>query len=177
MRLFIAIELPRSFKSEVKRMQKALMEQAEAGRFVPEDSFHITLHFIGESEDLLGAAKAMREAVRGIHPFTLHLGRYDSFERKDSRTSILQVLGDYKELNALHESLESALEEEGFLRDHKRYVPHITLGRNVIHDLSAEESLRQMPVNASMQVQGIVLFESTRVGGKMVYTPLHREKF
>ncbi|MBR2155733.1 MAG: hypothetical protein IJ941_02195, partial [Clostridia bacterium] len=54
MRLFIAIELPASFKNEVARIQKEVKQMSSGGRFVPRDNFHITLHFIGESEDLVG---------------------------------------------------------------------------------------------------------------------------
>ena len=52
MRLFIAIDLPRSFKAEVTRIQKELKQLSCGGRFVPANNFHITLHFIGESRDL-----------------------------------------------------------------------------------------------------------------------------
>lgn len=177
MRLFIAIELPKSFKAEVARVQRALRDMQVEGRFTPEDSFHITLHFIGESTDLAGAARAMREAVRGIRPFELHLGRYDSFAHGGKRTSLLRVLGDYKELNTLYESLESALGEEGFLRESRRFTPHITLGRNVVHGEAEDAALKAMPVNASMQVQGIVLFESVRQQSRMLYMPLHKVQF
>ena len=47
MRLFIAIDLPRSFKAELMRIQKEVKGISCGGRFVPQDNFHITLHFIG----------------------------------------------------------------------------------------------------------------------------------
>ena len=49
MRLFIAIDLPRSFKAEVTRIQKELKQLSCGGRFVPANNFHITLHFIGRA--------------------------------------------------------------------------------------------------------------------------------
>ena len=62
MRLFIAIDLPRSFKAELARIQKEVKGISCGGRFVPANNFHITLHFIGESRDLQGAVAAMHEA-------------------------------------------------------------------------------------------------------------------
>ena len=177
MRLFIAIELPASFKNEVARIQKEVKQLSSGGRFVPKENFHITLHFIGESQNLVGAAEAMAEAVRGIRPFELHLGKYSALE-KGSRgsTSVLKVLGDMEELRAMYESLESALSDRGFSRERKQFTPHITLGRSVeLDDISAGELERLSP-NASMQVRGITLFESVREGSRMVYTPLHRER-
>ena len=89
MRLFIAIDLPRSFKAELARIQKEVKGISCGGKFVPQDNFHITLHFIGESDDIAGAAEAMREAVRGIRPFTLHLGKYTSLEKgSHGRTAV-----------------------------------------------------------------------------------------
>ena len=178
MRLFIAIELPASFKNEVARIQKEVKQMSSGGRFVPRDNFHITLHFIGESEDLVGATEAMAQAVRGIRPFELHLGKYANLE-KGSRgcTSVLRVLGEMDELRAMYESLESALSDRGFSRERKQFTPHITLGRSVELDELCMGELEELCPNASMQVRSITLFESTREGSRMVYTPLHREKF
>ena len=125
MRLFIAIDLPRSFKAEVSRIQKELKQLSCGGRFVPANNFHITLHFIGESRDLQGAVAAMHEAGRGIRPFTLHLGKYDCFDKGGKKTSFLEVKGQLDELNALYESLQSALYDNGFSRERKRFTPHI----------------------------------------------------
>lgn len=177
MRLFIAIELPRSFKQELARVQKEVKQVSCGGRFVPQENFHITLHFIGESNDLAGAVDAMHEAVRGIHTFTLHLGKYDCFDRNGSKTSFLAVKGELDELERLYESLQCALYDNGFSRERKRFRPHITLGRNVEHDELVTGELQQLSPNASMTVQAITLFESVRQEGKVVYRALHRERF
>ncbi len=177
MRLFIAIPLPRSFKKEAASIQQALRRVSTGGRFVPTDNFHITLHFIGESKDLPGAVTAMQEAVRGIRPLNLHLAGLDAFDREDGHTTLLKVDGDLDELNALHESLESALYDQGFSRDHKRYVPHITLGRGVTCDAAAMEEINKTPMLSSLRAESIVLFESAREQGRMVYTPVHTQRF
>lgn len=177
MRLFIAIELPRSFKQELARVQKEVKQMSCGGRFVPQENFHVTLHFIGESNDLAGAVAAMREAVRGIRTFTLHLGKYDCFDKNGSKTSFLAVKGELDELERLYESLQCALYDNGFSRERKRFRPHITLGRNVEHDELVTAELQRLSPNASMTVQGITLFESARQDGKVIYNPLHRERF
>lgn len=177
MRLFIAIPLPKSFKKEILSVQSELRALSSAGRFVPADSFHITLHFIGESENLNGAVSALYEAVRGIRPFNLHLAGYDSFIKGDARTPVLKLGGELDELNALYESLESALFDQGFSREHKRFVPHITLGRNVEYPPECEEKLRALPMNASLLAQSLVLFESIREPKGMFYAPLHTQRF
>ena len=115
--------------------------------------------------------------MRGIRPFTLHLGKYDCFDKGGKKTSFLEVKGELGELNALYESLQSALYDNGFSRERKRFTPHITLGRNVEHDELATLELKQLSPNASMTVMGITLFESRREEGKVAYYPLHTERF
>ena len=180
MRLFIGIELPAEMRRELVGISKLLRERSCGGRFVPQENFHITLRFIGESEDLAGAVSAMHEACRGIRPFTLSLGSYGFFEKSASgnhRVSLVDVTGEMTELSVLRETLESALADNGFPRDHKRFMPHVTLGRSVEHDELVYDELKAVPLDSSMTVTGITLFESARVNGRIVYTPLHRENF
>ena len=179
MRLFIAIELSNEMRSRLGGIAKTLRERSCGGRFVPLENMHVTMHFIGESNDLAGAAEAMRESCRGIRPFTLKLGGYTYFAGSGSsgKTSVVEVTGDLDELGILKETLESALADRGFSQDRKRFRPHITLGRNVEHDELVTEELRGIRLEAGMTVTGLTLFESQRVKGGMVYLPLHREKF
>lgn len=179
MRLFIAIDMPGSMLKEISRVQEELIRLSESGRFVPIQNMHVTLSFLGETDNLVGAVKAMERAVMGMRVFNLNLGEYSFFDRYGSKTSYIQVKGDMHELNALHESLVAALLDEGFCVDRKRYTPHITLGRNVMHDLSVAHAINTISPrpNATMSVREIVLFESVRTARGMVYTPLHKAEF
>ena len=92
MRLFIAVELPKAVRNEVGAALKELKMLSSGGRFVQENNLHITLHFIGESNDLAGAVKAMQSAVRGIRPFELHPAGFSSFDaRLLSRSAEIQA--------------------------------------------------------------------------------------
>lgn len=177
MRLFIAIELPKVMRSELSSALRELKSKSSGGRFVPENNMHITLHFIGESDDLVGAVDSIKAACCGIRPFELHPEKYGCFDKGGRKTSFISVGGKLDELNVLREMLESALADNGFSRDYHRFVPHITLGRNVEHDELVTAEMEQLSFKTSMTVFGITLFESTRDKGRMIYTPLHREKF
>jgi 2'-5' RNA ligase len=177
MRLFIGIEIPRSVKNELAKARDMVREQSLGGRFVPTENMHVTLHFIGESNDAASAVAAMHESVRGIRPFTLKTGKYGFFGSGNEKTCFISVEGDLQELNALYESLESALADRGFRREFKKYRPHITMGRAVKHDSAALGELSKLAPELSFTADSIVLFESERVNGQMVYTPMHREKF
>lgn len=178
MRLFIGIEIPNNVRKEAARMQDELKGLSIEGRFVPVKNMHITLCFLGESDDLAGAASAMKKAVEGIRPFSLHLGDYSCFEHSsEAKTAHISVKGQLSELNTLYKALNSALNDEGFKTSKKKYTPHITLGRSVVHDELTYDSLLNInpPLNASMSVNSIVLFESVRRGNEVFYIPLHKE--
>lgn len=177
MKLFIAIELSKAMRKEIFSLLKELKIRSTGGRFVSEDNLHITLHYIGESNDLSGAVDAMQKAAQGIRPFILRADGYDFFDKKGYKTSFLKVAGQLSELEILHETLESALSDNGFSREYKKFVPHITLGRNVEHDEITSFELNNTAIKSEICVQHITLFESCKENGKIIYNPLHREKF
>ena len=172
MRLFIAIPLPTDVRRAVAAAQARLVESGAEGRFVPRENFHITLHFIGESDRLSDAVEAIQVSVSDIRPFVLRLGEYGGFGGKNGKTGFLTVYSDTTELKLLYETLESALWERGFSKNRSTLSPHITLGRNVVND----EAFVLEKQTAAFTVTELVLYESTSVGGRMRYAPLHRER-
>ena len=172
MRLFIAIPLPTDVRRAASAAQARLIESGAEGRFVPRENFHITLHFIGESDKLSDAVEALQESVSDIRPFVLRLSDYGGFGGQNGRTSVLTVTCDTDELRLLYETLESALWERGFSKNRSTLSPHITLGRNVVND----EGFVLPKQTAAFTVTELVLYESTSVNGRMRYTPLHRER-
>lgn len=172
MRLFIAIELPESVRRAVAGTSDALRAFGARGRFVPAENYHVTLRFIGESNALSDLADAMRDAACDCRPFALHLNGYGAFSGSGGNTGFVRVAGDKEELFRLYETLEAALCDRGFGRGRGRFVPHITLGRNIVGD----EGLCSSP-GESFSVRQITLFESRRERGGVLYVPLHRQPF
>ena len=180
MRLFVAIELSGEMKKELAVISKALRERATGGKFVSPENMHITLHYIGETEETDKIASVLREVSRGRTPFEISLGKYGYFEKTSSgnhRVSLVTVGGDITALDSLRAGLLKALTEAGYPGDGKPFMPHITLGRNVGVDELAAFELEGMRPDKSQTVTGVTLFESTRRDGKLVYIPIHRESF
>lgn len=172
MRLFIAIPIPPDVVRAVDAARAALENHGACGRFVPRENYHVTLHFLGEADDLLGATDALREAVRDIRPFVLRLGGYASFKADGTHTGFVSVSCDGGELQRLYESLESALWERGFSKNRGRLTPHITLGRRI----EGDEGFVLPPQKAAFTANAVCLYESASERGQMRYTMLHREK-
>ncbi len=171
MRLFIAIPLPPDILRATAAARDALEKSGARGGFVPQENYHITLHFLGETNALGDIAEAMREAARDIRPFVLRLGSYGSFKTDGSHTGFVSVSCDGGELDRLYESLESALWNRGFTRNRGRLSPHITLGRKITGD----EGFILPPQKAAFTANAVVLYESRNENGQMRYTPLHKE--
>ncbi|MDR1712975.1 MAG: hypothetical protein LBR39_02315, partial [Coriobacteriales bacterium] len=66
MRLFIAIDLPTDVKQELAETARSLGRQATSARLVPEENFHLTLVFIGESQRVDDIRRVMTE-VCALH--------------------------------------------------------------------------------------------------------------
>lgn len=172
MRLFIAIPLPPHARRAALAAQHALIAAGAEGRFVPDENFHITLRFIGESERLADIAQAMQDAARDIRPCLLRLSGYDAFSQGEGRTAHISIAYD-EEFQRLYESLDYALSARGFPSARSRLIPHITLGRHV----QGDEGFDWHDPKASFLANEIVLYESRRVDGSMRYSAIHRERF
>lgn len=173
MRLFIAIPLPKNVQRAIYNVSESLRAESTAGRFVPAGNHHVTMRFLGESDALADIASAMREAVRDAKPFVLKLGGIDYFTHSGTKTCVLRVDGETDEFYRIHETLEAALLDRGFVRGRGKPTPHITLARAIEH----REGLRLFVPNESFTARSIVLYESRNERGRMVYTPLHTETF
>ena len=171
MRLFIAIPLPPDILRALSAARVALEAHGAVGRFVPRENYHISLHFLGETNELKDIADAMREAVRDIRPFVLRLGAYGSFKYDSAHMGFVGVSCDSDELDRLYESLEAALWERGFSKNRGRLTPHVTLGRRI----EGDEGFVLPPQKAAFTANAVVLYESRSEQGQMRYTPVHRE--
>lgn len=171
MRLFIAVPVPTDIRRAVAERKERLKAAGGSGRFVIEENYHITLHFIGESDDLMGAAEAMREAVYDARPFLLRLTDYGFFPTGSGNTGYIGVSDETGELSALYETLEDALWDRGFSKNRSRLVPHITIGRNITGD-----GAFSCPGKEAFTANSIVLYES-RIGKRgPEYLPVHKER-
>lgn len=174
MRLFIAVPVPPDVRRALSAMQAALTASGAQGRFVPQENFHVTLKFLGETDALSDVTEAMRAAVCDAKPFLIRLGGSGAFGRGGAGcVAYAGVTDGARELARISELLESALWDAGFPRGRGRYTPHITLGRNV----EGGGSLAVPAPNAAYTADSIILYESRLARTGAVYTPVHREYF
>lgn len=166
MRLFIGIRAGCvKYLSSLQQMLK----KAGSGNFTLTENLHITLKFLGEVPS--SRLKDLREAIAeaGGSAFTLECQGMHMMGKGGIVSA--RVGGDLDVLSALAARLEDTLEKRGFEREARPYHPHITLVRN-FHALQGDDVASMAHKGCRFKVQEVVLFESRREGGKLVYAPL-----
>ena len=158
MRLFIAIELSDELKKSLIGLMHDLKKTGIKGQYAPADNLHMTLAFIGETDQL---AK-IREAVQNIQfkPFKLSLSDLGNF----GELIWLGVKGN-QGLSELVKEVRSTLDEAGISYDKKGFLPHITLIRRAIGNY------KQVPApKGMMMVKRISVMKSEVKDGRRIYT-------
>ena len=164
MRLFIGIKT--GCEDHLTALQDALKTLGR-GRFTHPDNLHITLKFLGEQlpKKMQGICEAIAEA--GGELFALEVGGARMFNR--SGILAVDVLGDTNKLAALAARLDAALERRGYPRESRPFKAHITLAR----DFEPRGDIGGIPQKrCAFSVDEVVLFESRRENGRLVYVPL-----
>lgn len=172
MRLFVAVAPEEKIREQLCYAVDELQRAGGRGIFSSFDQLHLTLAFIGEAEQAEPVCSAM-DACPG-RAFSLRLGGAGCFERSGGKTLWCSVESS-PVLISLQRQLSEQLYLAGFRVDTRPYLPHITLGRQVVLPegfcLGAVSRLLPAMENS---VQDIRLFSSSRVMGKLTYTELYR---
>jgi len=126
MRLFVGIALDTVVTDALKRLTASLRRADDGLRWSNPDGWHITLQFLGSTEQ--PAYECLLARLREIHraPFALHLGLPDVFER--AGVFHISVLPS-QQLTALERHVVAATALCGFRPEDRPYHPHITLAR------------------------------------------------
>lgn len=180
MRVFVALNLDEETKRGIGGLSGALKAKCAGGRFVDPVNYHITLEFIGEIDpsELTEIRSAMDEVAAKSRPFDIGISELGRFERK--KDSILWIgvdLGRFA-LAELHNKLKQSLDKGKPGTADPSFNPHVTLGRRVVfkgtfEQLRSESAIGSWPV----RVDRLVLMESARIGGKLMYTPIYESRF
>lgn len=176
MRVFVAVKLDEAVKKAIAGVSSRVRKSSRGGRYSDPSNYHITLEFIGETdpEGLKGICRAMDYAASETPAFNIKIEGLGSFGKSDSAIVWMGVSLGRDMLYELDRKLAGGLREEGFAIDRKGFSPHITIGRRVY----LGDSLQSVKSGNWVQpVDGIVLMESARINGRLVYTPIYESRF
>lgn len=132
LRTFIAVTLSPNIRSATVRLIDRLRVVPAKVTWTKPDNLHYTLKFLGDvrAEQTHAICRAVQEAVAPFTPFEIiagHLGAFPSVSHP--RTLWLGVTENVEPFELLFQAVERLLEPLGFAREHRRFTPHLTLGR------------------------------------------------
>ncbi len=176
MRVFIGIELDYEVRDYLKAVQGVIKHTAYEGNFTNFDNFHITIQFIGETltSDLDHIEDIIETAFQNTTPFTIKIGDIGFFKRGRKKLVYVKVTEGSARLKHLHQTINQALKENGVILKPQKFTPHITIAREVILKDYMNTSIPMPLLTENVLISTITLFQSSRVLGKLTYTPLYR---
>ena len=124
------------------------------GRWIPSKNFHLTLSFLGAVDDTALDA-LMDVSFEGLRPFSLNFGQLGYFAK--AQILFVEPLACPNELTLLAKTCQRWQQRWGSAKKENRYVPHISLAREVTEPVPVAETA----VNLSTRMNRVQLLEST----------------
>ncbi|MBQ0038147.1 MAG: RNA 2',3'-cyclic phosphodiesterase [Clostridiales bacterium] len=163
MRLFVAIRFSPQVNAALLRAQNILRRQG-SGNFTQPENLHLTLAFIGETNQLDAAIRAINTIKASS--FTVKVSEMGHFG-----DLYWAGTGNNAALSALQKRVSRALEAEGFSLEKRTFRPHLTLCRRFRPYVDCDLRAAQAALNgAECRITRVSLMESRRIQGKLIYT-------
>jgi RNA 2',3'-cyclic 3'-phosphodiesterase len=166
LRLFIGIGFPPALK-----LQLSLLRSGVPGaKWVDPGNFHLTLRFIGETDEVVAADIDDALARLRARRFTLQLAGTGVFG--DRPRSLWVGVERNPELVALRDKIEQALIRAGLPPEPRKFAPHVTLAR--LHNPALDQLSGFLAANAQFRadplpVEGFSLIASFQTKAGSVY--------
>ena len=183
-RLFVAVPIPPSVCERVAAVVEAVRAKGDPDardvRWVRLDSLHLTLRFLGPTEEgrVAGVVEAVDRAASELAPFDVVISGAGAFPSTARPRALWLGIGDgAADLSAAAARLDDALEPSGWPREDRPFRAHLTLARS--DGVRAGPVVAQRLIEAATAVrepfraEAVVLFESISGHGPARYEPLH----
>ncbi len=127
MRLFLALDITPEIRAQVTTYVDSL-RRIPGVRFMPPESYHVTLKFLGEVKDL----ELVKQAAAKAHAASFATSFRDVGFFPNPRSPRVFWAGIHADerLVALASAIDAAMSEAGFPREDRPFHPHLTLARS-----------------------------------------------
>ena len=187
-RLFIAVHLTESLRTLIGRIQAGLSAHESAVRMVNPANLHLTLHFLGETEEtqIPPVRAAMARSLAPFSPFTTTARGGGCFPSpRKPRVFWVGIDGKQGPLADIHAKLYSELTGLGFDLDRREFAPHVTIAHarkraerdaltRAVGDLAAAAETEFGSSGTVLPVSEVSLVESVLGRGGPTYTDVER---
>ncbi len=131
MRIFIAALIPESIKLEMERYIEGIKPYWRGVKWDENEKLHVTLKFLGEMEELkIERIKGVLGDLSRIYsPFQMAIAGFGGFPNLQNPRVLFIGLTENHRLSELQSEIEEGIEGLGFEKEHRIFVPHVTIGR------------------------------------------------
>jgi 2'-5' RNA ligase len=181
MRMFLALDFDMKTQNNIVEIQKILKKSADKGRWAYYKNIHLTVKFIGDADErkISQIADNIESALSGRKPMKFSMNELGFFRGKDIiRVAWIGLKGDVEDLIDLNHKVENSLTRLGISKEKRKFLPHITLGREIEFNNSLfniESSIKEY-LHDEFLVNSVTLYSSRQEDGKRVYEPVKRFK-
>jgi len=174
MRAFIAVEGSVELRDAIADLEAELDERVPNARWVPPENLHLTVRFLGNTEENMVDAltEDVRSAVATCPPFSLSFRGIGLFP-SPRRPRVISVLipAPPRELEELYRKVEAAAIAHGFPPESRAFRPHLTFAR-LKKNTRALRGIEERLANRSFGeawVREVIVFESVLRRSGAVY--------
>jgi 2'-5' RNA ligase len=148
MRLFIGIPLAAEVMDRLESLSHSLRSDGDRLRWMPAESWHITLQFLGETSEERYACLVARLREVAAMPPSIQVGGLGVFDRAGVFFAEVHVAPD---LGRLQRNVIAATAKCGCAAEERPFHPHITLARAKGNDRT--HALRKLKNSAKPNVE------------------------
>jgi 2'-5' RNA ligase len=132
LRTFVALPLPDPWEGYLAGVTRSLAGVVTGVGWTKPSSLHLTLRFLGDLEaaDVERLGDAVARGAEGAVAVTAEVGSFGAFPRIDRPRVLWVGIGSgEREILALADRVNGAVDASGFPPADKPFRPHVTLGR------------------------------------------------
>ena len=128
MRLFVALDIDVDIRECIAAFRNQMRALAPDVRWVAPETFHVTLQFLGETKKFDEIRRALKQIKAESGQLSFRGAGFFPTP-KSPRVFWVRIESDQR-LQALADSVATAMHSLGFEPDHGPYTPHLTLARS-----------------------------------------------
>ncbi len=131
LRCFIAVSLPATLRSAIGEVVGKLRGIGADIKWVSDENLHLTLKFLGETEEELvdEIRNALIDKLSHYAPFYIKIGGVGYFPGGRNPRVIWVGIEDPGVLEDIYKDIENAVAKLGYPREKRPFSPHLTIGR------------------------------------------------
>ncbi|MFH1213572.1 MAG: RNA 2',3'-cyclic phosphodiesterase [Candidatus Neomarinimicrobiota bacterium] len=177
-RTFIAIPIGEDMRRLIRSLYTEIPELRENVRLVPAENVHLTLKFLGDTDEtqIPVVSAAIARVVADINRFQFTCDESGVFpNQRNPRVLWLGISAGAEQVCRLAQKIETALEEIGFPPENRDFRAHLTVGRlkDPRRKIAGLERFLNYKINPTIiPVENVIFYESNLTSGGAIYTRL-----